>query len=54
VAEGVPTASVAAALCKKHDLDLPIFRTVELLLSGKITTEEAHMHLMGRPIKAED
>ena len=54
VAEGVPTASVAAALCDKYGLDLPIFTCVNRLLSGEITPDEAHVILMARPTKDED
>lgn len=46
--EGVPTAKVAVEFANRCGLDLPIFTAVDLILSGKLQIEDAHLHLMGR------
>ena len=50
--EGVPTASVAIHFADKCGLELPIFRTVAAILEGEMKIEDAHIHLMGRPLRA--
>lgn len=52
--EGVPTAFVAIHFADKCGLDLPIFRTVAAILSGDMKIEDAHVHLMGRPLRSTD
>lgn len=51
--EGVPTAQVAVIFADMCGLQLPIFRTVNDIIQGKITPEEAVPRLMGRPLGAE-
>ena len=34
-------------------LELPIFRTVEAIIDGRMTLEEAQEHLMGLPLSRE-
>ena len=53
VAEGVATARVAAALCKRHGLDLPIFGAMSEILDGRITPKDALRALMSRPAEGE-
>jgi glycerol-3-phosphate dehydrogenase (NAD+) len=50
--EGVPTAQVAIHFADKCGLDLPIFRTVAAILRGDMRMEDAHVHLMGRPLRS--
>jgi glycerol-3-phosphate dehydrogenase (NAD+) len=49
--EGVPTAAVAIHFADKCGLELPIFRTVAAILAGDMKIEDAHVHLMGRPLR---
>jgi len=51
--EGVPTAKVAIEFARRCGLDLPIFQAVEDILSGQLRMEDAHLALMGRPLKLE-
>jgi glycerol-3-phosphate dehydrogenase len=53
VVEGVATAKVAAKLCIKYNLDLPLFTNLALILEGKITPNEALDSVMSRPLKHE-
>ena len=53
VAEGVATAKVAAALCKRYDLDLPIFGAMSEILEGRLTPKVALHALMSRPPEGE-
>mmetsp|Transcript_4647 Transcript_4647/g.7588 ORF Transcript_4647/g.7588 Transcript_4647/m.7588 type:complete len:422 (+) Transcript_4647:157-1422(+) len=48
--EGVPTARVAVEFARRCGLDMPIFSAVEQILAGELTVEDAHIHLMGRPL----
>lgn len=48
--EGVPTAKVAVEFAKRCGLDMPIFSAVAKILNGQLTVEDAHIHLMGRPL----
>eukprot|EP00743_Colponemidia_sp_Colp-15_P001615 GILK01001763.1.p1 GENE.GILK01001763.1~~GILK01001763.1.p1 ORF type:complete len:345 (-),score=62.86 GILK01001763.1:175-1173(-) len=54
VAEGVPTAQVAADLAEKHNLHLPIFAVVQRMLQGELTAVEAVTMLMNEPLRLED
>ena len=51
--EGVPTADVAVAYADMCGLECPLFRTVDDLIHGKLTPEEAVSSLMGRPLLEE-
>lgn len=53
VVEGVATAKVAAKLCEKYKLDLPIFQNLAKLLEGEITPGEALENIMSRELRAE-
>lgn len=51
--EGVPTAAVAVHYADMCGLELPIFRTVQKLLDGSLTPEQAGRELMSRPLQGE-
>jgi glycerol-3-phosphate dehydrogenase (NAD+) len=51
--EGVPTADVAVAYADMCGLECPLFRTVDDLIHGKLTPEEAVSSLMGRQLVQE-
>lgn len=51
--EGVPTAEVAVIFADACGLDLPIFRAVNELLKGQITSKELQNLLMNRPLRGE-
>ena len=53
VVEGVVTAKVAANLCKKYNLELPLFQTMALILDGRITAADAFDLLMIRGVGEE-
>ncbi len=53
VVEGVRTAKSAHQLAQKFGEELPIFETVYRILYENMTVEEAHRHLLGRPIHFE-
>ena len=52
-AEGVNTAKVLLQLAKQEQISVPIAYQVNLLLTGKITPQEAVQALMARELKAE-
>jgi glycerol-3-phosphate dehydrogenase len=54
VAEGVPTASAAVALCDKHGLDSPIVRAVADIVAGKLSPTAAMHALMTSDQRVED
>lgn len=54
LAEGVPTASIAARLAREKGIAAPIITAVDQLLDGAITIREAVSNLMSRPLRAED
>ena len=45
--------SVAVAYADLCALDLPIFRTVDALIAGRMKPEDAVPHLMGKPPRSE-
>lgn len=53
VAEGVSTTHAAAALARRHGVDMPIALHMERLLTGEITAEQAVEDLLARPLGAE-
>lgn len=53
VAEGVPTARAAAALARKHQVDMPITFAVEAILDQRLKPREAVAALMTRSLKEE-
>lgn len=53
LAEGVPTAAIAARIAVERDIDAPIIAAVAAILDGKITISEAVSALMTRPLKTE-
>jgi glycerol-3-phosphate dehydrogenase (NAD(P)+) len=53
VAEGIPTARAAAALARRHGVEMPITFAVEAILAGRITPREAVTPLMTRTLKGE-
>ncbi len=53
LAEGVPTAPVAARLAGKHNIDMPITDAVANILAGAISVDEAIDRLVRRPLRSE-
>lgn len=53
LAEGVHTVTIANEIAGKHRISCPVMRTADLVLSGKMSAEEARIALMSRPVKAE-
>jgi len=53
LAEGVPTAAIAARIAATRGIDAPIISAVAAILDGKITIGEAVSALMTRPLKTE-
>ena len=53
VAEGVFTASAAAAVARTLDIDMPITEAVDSVLNRKGNIEEAIGALLARPLRAE-
>jgi glycerol-3-phosphate dehydrogenase (NAD(P)+) len=53
VAEAVSTAAPAAALARRHNVEMPILFQVERLLSGETTPEQVMRELMARPLRSE-
>lgn len=51
--EGVPTAQVAVYFADQCGLDVPIFRTVEKMIAGKLKPERAAEELMTLPLTTE-
>jgi len=51
--EGVPTATVAVYFADQCGLDVPIFRTVEKMIAGKLKPERAAEELMTLPLSSE-
>jgi glycerol-3-phosphate dehydrogenase (NAD(P)+) len=54
LAEGVPTAAIAARLAREKGIAAPIITVVDELLSGSTTVPQAVSSLMTRPLRAED
>ncbi|MFC5384893.1 NAD(P)H-dependent glycerol-3-phosphate dehydrogenase [Aquamicrobium segne] len=54
LAEGVPTAAIAARLAAQHGVEAPILSAVAAILAGVITVHEAVEALMTRPLKHEN
>ncbi|MDN5248536.1 NAD(P)H-dependent glycerol-3-phosphate dehydrogenase [Bartonella sp. TP] len=52
--EGYFTATIAAKLCRKHNIDAPLIFAVEKLLNGTRSIEETCSMLLNRTIKIED
>lgn len=53
LAEGVPTAGIAARLARERGIDAPIITAVAAILERAITIQEAVVALMDRPLKTE-
>ena len=53
VAEGAFTAPVLARLAHEQDIDMPIVETVDALLTGQVTADEALEGLLSRPPRPE-
>jgi glycerol-3-phosphate dehydrogenase (NAD(P)+) len=54
LAEGVPTASIAADLARARGIEVPIIDAVDMLLARRISIGEAVSSLMSRPLRCED
>lgn len=54
LAEGVPTAGIAARLAAQHGIEAPIINAVTEILAGRLTIGDAVEALMTRPLKSED
>lgn len=53
LAEGAPTAGIAARIASERGIDAPIITAVARILDRSITINEAVAALMGRPLKHE-
>jgi glycerol-3-phosphate dehydrogenase (NAD(P)+) len=53
LAEGVPTAAIAARIAAERGIDAPIITAVSAILDGTITIRQAVTALMTRPLKTE-
>ncbi|UVC16485.1 NAD(P)H-dependent glycerol-3-phosphate dehydrogenase [Mesorhizobium onobrychidis] len=53
LAEGVPTAAIAARIAIERGIDAPIITAVAAILDGTITISQAVTALMTRPLKTE-
>ncbi|MDP2732951.1 MAG: glycerol-3-phosphate dehydrogenase, partial [Hoeflea sp.] len=53
LAEGVYTVSIANDIAAKYRIACPVMATAGLVLSGRMSADEARVALMSRPIKAE-
>ena len=53
LAEGVYTVSIANRIAAEHGIPCPVMETADLVLSGKLSADEARIALMSRPVKAE-
>ncbi|MGD9738756.1 MAG: NAD(P)H-dependent glycerol-3-phosphate dehydrogenase [Bauldia sp.] len=53
LAEGVPTAEIAARLAESHRISMPITACVAAVLSGQLTVDAAVDLLMSRPLRQE-
>ncbi len=54
LAEGVPTAEIAASIADERGIAAPIIHAVHDLLGGRTTVREAVAALMSRPLRDED
>lgn len=53
LAEGVPTAGIAARLAAENSIDAPIIAAVAAILEGHLSIGDAVSALMSRPLKTE-
>jgi glycerol-3-phosphate dehydrogenase (NAD(P)+) len=53
LAEGVPTAAIAARIAAQRGIEAPIISAVAAILDGTVTIGEAVAALMARPLKSE-
>ena len=53
LAEGVPTAAIAARITAERGIDAPIITAVAAILDGAVTIRQAVTALMTRPLKTE-
>ncbi|RRI02609.1 NAD(P)H-dependent glycerol-3-phosphate dehydrogenase [Mesorhizobium tamadayense] len=53
LAEGVPTAGIAARIAAERQIEAPIISAVAAILDGKVTIGQAVTALMTRPLKTE-
>jgi glycerol-3-phosphate dehydrogenase (NAD(P)+) len=53
LAEGVPTAAIAARIANERGIDAPIISAVSAILDGTVSINEAVAALMTRPLKSE-
>jgi glycerol-3-phosphate dehydrogenase (NAD(P)+) len=53
LAEGVPTAAIAARIATERNIDAPIIAAVAAILDGTVTIRQAVTALMTRPLKTE-
>ncbi|MEO5756995.1 MAG: NAD(P)H-dependent glycerol-3-phosphate dehydrogenase [Mesorhizobium sp.] len=53
LAEGVPTAAIAARIATERQIDAPIIAAVAAILDGTISIRQAVTALMTRPLKTE-
>lgn len=51
--EGLFTASVLVQMAEEHGIDMPIARSVEAIITGRASVDEATESLLTRPFRAE-
>lgn len=54
LAEGVPTAAIAARLAAARGIEAPITAATAAILAGRLSIRDAVAQLMTRPLKSED
>lgn len=54
LAEGAPTAEIAARIAEERGIEAPIIHAVHHLLGGRTTVRDAVAALMSRPLRDED
>jgi len=54
LAEGVPTAAIAARIAAERSIEAPIISAVAAILEGAVSIQDAVSALMSRPLKNED
>jgi glycerol-3-phosphate dehydrogenase (NAD(P)+) len=53
VVEGASTAASAAALARKHDVDMPIVAAIHAVIDGGANPDDEIARLLARPVGAE-
>lgn len=54
VAEGIPTLYVLDDIINQYNLNLPVFKTLSMVVKGQITAQDAYKYLMLRTLESEN